>query len=503
MISTTLNSIRKPIGLLALMCAFVGFAAAQTPEQDSDSLYRETYAIVGAKIEVGAGKVIDKGNVIVRNGRIVAVGADASIPDYAYVIKGDGLIVYPGFIDGYSTKALKMPDPGPDQDVKQDTGVSAPISMREANRKGIRPELNAADFLDLSGVEDDRKAGIACELVAPSGGVMNGSAVFINTSGRPSRETIYVPTFGECVGARDPGDGYPATPLGIMALLRQTFLDAQRAALPLVTGNMPMSDRSLLALQPVLKGSTPLLLEADRNFEIARCLGLADQFNTKSMIVGGLDAFTQIDALKKNSVPVLLALNYAAEPKPAKPTPPAGEKPAGAVATPPAGPPSGPGQGGPSTRNEDAENVPQEVMAERETKWLDRVHSAKALHDAGILFAFSSRGSRDRDEFWKNVRRVISEGLDRQVALDALTINAAKIFGVSKDLGTVEKGKIASLTIMDGDFAKDGSAVKYMFDGGRFFDLSKAKTIAPGFRRRRGFIDDGTEGIDGDAGVGR
>jgi len=500
MISRPSNSLRRLASLLAFSSILIGSAQAQTPEQDSDSLYRETYAIVGAKIEVGGGKVIDKGNVIVRNGHIVAVGADVAVPDYAFVVKGEGLTVYPGFIDGYSTKAIKMPDAGPEQDVKQDTGISAPISMREANRKGIRPELNAADFLDLSGVGDDRKAGFACELVAPSGGVMNGSAALIYTSGRPARESIVLPVFGECIGFRDPGDGYPATPLGIMALIRQTFLDAQRAASPAVMGNLPMSDRSLSALQPVLKGTMPVFMEADRNFEIARSLGVADQFNFKPMIVGGLDAYTQIDVLKKEGIPVMLALNYAPEPNPKKPASdkPAGDKPA--VGT----PPSDAGANGPFKKTEDAEDVPPDVLSERQTKWLDRVKSAKVLHDQGVLFAFASRGTRNRDEFWKNVRRVISEGLDRQVALDALTINPAKIFGVSKDLGTVEKGKIANLTIMDGDFAKDGTAVKYMIVGGRFFDLSKDKAVAPPPFRRRGFIDDGKEGQDGDGvGVGR
>ncbi len=461
-------------------------------------MYKETYAIVGARIEVGGGKVIEKGTVIVRNGRLQAVGADVKVPSYAFVIKGENLTIYPGFIDAYTTKGLKLPDPIPDQDVKVDPGVTPPASMREANRKGVRPELNAADFLDLSGMDAERKAGFTSELIAPSGGILNGTAAFVNTSGRPVRESILRSIFGMCVGFRASGQGYPATPLGYMAHLRQTLMDAQRAAA--FTNELGNVDRPLMALQPMLSGKMPAILECDRNFEIARCLGVADQFDLKPIIVGGLDAYTQIDDIKKRGIPVLLAMNYAPEPSPAKKSE---EKPAPGKQNPPSGgtpnpPPAKPEGQNPGV-NEDAENVPPEVMAERQGKWLDRVRTAKALAASSVPFAFSSRGSKDRDEFWKNLRRVIAEGLNRQAALDALTINPAKLFGVEKELGTVEAGKIANLTIMNGDFVKGETKTMYVFVGGRFFDISKKAGVEP--PRRRGFGNhEGHEGHE-DGGV--
>ena len=490
-----------PAGRLCSLLVFASFTAcslAQTPEQESDSSYRETYAIVGARVEVGGGKVIDKGTVLVRDGHIQAVGADVKVPDYAFVVKGDGLTVYPGFIDSYTTKGLKLPDPVPDQDVKLDTAVQPPVSMREANRKGIRPEIVAADFLDLSAMGDERKAGITCELIAPSGGLLNGAGALVNTSGRPPRESVLVPSFGQCVGFQDPGFNYPATPLGFIALIRQTLLDAQRAALPTVMGDLPMADRPLLALQPALNGKVPVLMECDLNYEIARCLSIADEFNLKPIVVGGLDAYKDIDEIKKEKIPVIVATNFAAEPNPAsppeKPAPPASANPPSGT-NPPVAAPAG-AQNVP--KSEDIEAIPPEVLAEQENKWLDRIHSVKVLSSQGVPFTFSSRGSKNRDEFWKNIRRVIAEGLDRQAALDALTINAAKLFGVEHDLGTVEAGKIANLTIMNGDFAKDGTVAKYVFVGGRMFDLSKDKQVEAPQRRRRGFTDDGHD----DDGIG-
>ncbi len=255
-----------------------------------------------------------------------------------------------------------------------------------------------------------------------------------------------------------------------------------------------MPDRSLIALQPELKAKVPTLLECDRNFEIARCLGVADQFGLKPIIVGGLDAYKVLGDIKQRHIPVLLAMNYSAEPSP-KSTPSPNEKPPT-----PNAPPAPASQDQAMKVNEDAEVVPPEVLAEREGKWLDRVKTAKAMAAAGIPFAFSSRGSKSRDEFWKNLRRVIAEGLDRQAALDALTINPAKLFGVDHDLGTVEAGKIANLTIMNGDFAKDDSRFMYVIVAGRLYDLSKKTAGAPNFSRRRGFYDD--DGVDEGIGGG-
>jgi hypothetical protein len=408
------------------------------------------------------------------------------------VIKGEGLTIYPGFIDAYATKGLKLPDPSPDQDVKLDTGVMPPATMREANRKGVRPELNAVDYLDFSNMGDDRKAGFTAELIAPTGGILNGSAAFVNTSSRPARESVLVPTFGMVIGFQASGAGYPVTPLGFMAHLRQTLMDAQRLAIMSRDGNLPMADRPLQALQPTLRGEVPVLIEADRNFEIARSLGVVDQFSLKPILVGGLDAYKVASDIKARGIPVILALNYAPEPKPAaKPPETSPDQPAKPQANPAAEPDQG------FKRTEDAGDLPPTpVLEERQSKWLDRVRSAKTLSAQGVLVSFSSRGSKDRTEFWKNLRRVIAEGYDRQEALKALTMNPAKMFGVDRQLGTVEAGKIANLTIMDGDFTNEKTKVKYVIVGGRLFDLEKDKAVQPPARRRRGFFDDSNEGVE-------
>src|SRR5436190_2354322 len=144
--------------------------------------FGDAAAIVGARIEIGDGRVIEKGTVLVRDGLIEAVGADLTVPPDAEVVAGDGLIVFPGFIDCWWPKGLKLPDAQPNQDLPPDTGAEASPSMRQANRKGVRPEVSAAELLALT--EPDlaamRKAGFTTALVAPTGSAINGTAALVD-----------------------------------------------------------------------------------------------------------------------------------------------------------------------------------------------------------------------------------------------------------------------------------------------------------------------------------
>src|SRR6185503_9740398 len=109
-------------------------------------------AIKNATVVVAPGQSIEKASVVLRNGLIESVGADVEIPKDAEVLDGAGLTVYAGFIDGRSTVALPDTKRSPEQQklaegVKPDFTREAPPRMEQANRKGIRPELDAADLV--------------------------------------------------------------------------------------------------------------------------------------------------------------------------------------------------------------------------------------------------------------------------------------------------------------------------------------------------------------------
>jgi imidazolonepropionase-like amidohydrolase len=508
-----------------------GAARAQEPPATG------VYAIVGAKIEVGDGHVIDKGTVLVRDGLIVAVGTNVTVPPDAEVIKGDGLTVYPGFIDADATQGLQLPEAKPDQDVAPNRTEEASPSMRLANRKGVRPEIHADDVLALSDdlLKSARQAGFTTELLLPGGGTINGCGALVNLSGKPRRDCVVRPdiavrftfrsTGGGGFGGGGGGGGYPGSLMGILALTRQTLLDAryhalQEAAFDHGGSRRPPDDAVLAALQPVLAGKIPVVYEADNQNDIHRAVKLADQFGLKLVISGGGEAWKQADELVAHHTPVLLTLDFGLDPT-AKPEPatgrpgggrrrnggnaggaapngapppadafPAGAPPAGAppgpprngeVAAPPAAANAGPGA--PSKPDEPpASEAPPVAQAELHRKWQEKVANAAALDKAGIPFAFCARAVRSRDEFLGNLRKAVKAGLSRQAALRGLTLGAATILGVDRQLGTVAPGKIAALIVMSGDFLDEKTTVKYLLiDRDKFEPGNDAAAPPPAF----------------------
>jgi len=95
------------------------------------------------------------------------------------------------------------------------------------------------------------------------------------------------------------------------------------------------------------------------------------------------------------------------------------------------------------------------------------------LRSAGILFALSTRGAKTPAEFMERLRKSVKEGLPRATALRSLTLDAAKVFGVERQLGTLEVGKIANVVAMTGDFLDEKTKVKMLYIDGRKIDPTR------------------------------
>ncbi|MGV3614898.1 MAG: amidohydrolase family protein [Fimbriimonas sp.] len=406
-------------------------APAALPAQGAD------VAIVGARIEVGDGRVIPSGNVILRGDRIAAVGPDTAVPSGATVIDGKGLTVYPGFIDAYSTRGLKIPDAKP-AGTPPDNRTTAPATMWHANRKGIRSEVVASQALDLKNeVEGKRTQGITTVLLTPGGGMLSGVSAVVSLAGEGK---VLLPEAATEMGFRNgSGAGYPGTLFGVTATLRQTLADAQYYA----KQPNPTKDPSLEGLKGVLSGKVPALFNANTAREITRADRIAGEFGMRMIVNGGTEAFRMVDLLKARKAPVILSLDVADAP----------------TRTPQTGP----------------DATPKEVLEERYQLWQERIGNAKTLNAAGIPIAFSGV-SGFGNGYLPGVRKLILAGLPREAALRAMTSGAAQILGVGDRVGTVEAGKLANLVVMAGDFASDKSEIRTVLVEGAKFDVKKEAT---------------------------
>jgi hypothetical protein len=472
--------------------------------------FGNVYAIVGARIEIGDGSVVEKGDIVVRDGIIESVGPSLRIPPDAEVVKGDGLVVFPGFIDACMTKGLKIPDASADQDSPPDRGDEATPSMREANRKGIRPDIHADAILNL--VDGDltpaRKSGFTTALICPAGGLISGYAAIVNLSGKPKREAVVLPDAAFCMSTKiaggNPfaGGGYPGTILGYFSQIRQTFYDVTystrlKSAFDHGSSRRPPSDSVLASIRPVLDGRVRPMIDAEKENDVQRALDLAAEFRLKPVLCLGLEAWKHAARLAKENTPLVLGLKLPDEPKTkavkereekekaAKPAGSTDEKTPKPVDKKDDKPPNQPvtQDDKPAGKAADAEekeedpdlDVPEAAKEERHRLWAEKLANAKRLNEAGVMFALTTRGCKDQKEFFDNLRKAIKDGLPREVALRALTINAARILGVERQLGTVAAGKTANLTVLTKDFTDPKTEARYVFIDGGKFDLKQVK----------------------------
>lgn len=417
------------------------------------------YALTGARIVPVSGPVIERGTVVVRDGLIQAVGASVSAPPDARVIDGTGLTVYPGIIDANTTLGIPRPTPTPAAGgggggfgLFGQTSPSA-VSPNSPQPPGLQPELLAADIIRPGGAEIEaaRNAGITAAQTAPRGNVFLGQSAVINLSGDSPQQMILRSPVAVYVGLTPLGQGqYPGSLMGVLTSVRQMLLDARRykEANEVYERSprglrRPEQDKSLAAMLPVLARQMPIVMQADREREIDRALDIAQEFNIQMVINGGQEADRVAARLKAQNVPVLLSLNF-----PRRTAAPSAE----------------------------ADPEPLRVLRER----VEAPKTAGRLAAAGVRFAFQSGGMTAMSDYLANAARAVENGLARDEAVRALTLRPAEILGVSNQLGTIEVGKIANLTVTRGDLFDRNRRVVYVFIDGRPTEVRATATTATG-----------------------
>lgn len=432
--------------------------------QSSVSPLSRTHAIVDARVEIGDGRVLERATILVKDGRIVAVGPDIVVPKGADVLAAKGLTVYPGFIDAYTTKGVKTPSVPNRQDDSEPISEVATAFMRDANRKQVHPEIEARQYLEIT--DDLRKpylqAGFTTLFSVPGGIGLRGQGTLINLSGRATRESVVVPIFGQAVSFD--GDGadqqYPASLLGSLAQFRQALEDArwQDAVKASPRGLRPFSDPTLETLGRLLSQRSPFFVEANTVAEIDRVRRISSEYNFAPIVVGAAEAW-QIPQLVAPTGRLVLGLTSSEE---AKPVEKAKEIAPEAV--------------------DDAVAEPDDALrvAERARIVKEAIANPGALEKAGVHFALTTKSSKDVGNFLASLRRAVSAGLSKTAALRALTVDAAALFGVSSDLGTIEVGKQATFSVQTGDFLDEKTKIRVLYiDGYRIDPAVKPNVGSP------------------------
>ena len=439
---------RHIVGLLALTLApFIPNSNTNAQRSAID-----TYAITNARIVTVSGPVIERGTVVIRNGLIAAAGANVNAPPDARIIDGNGLTVYPGLIDAYTDLALPEASPSPSPGGGGGGGFFAappprPVGGPNSTQAvGLQPEVMVEDVIRTGGneIESARNIGITTALTSPRTGIWMGQSALINLSGDTPQAMIVRSPVAMHVGFTPLRGTYPGSLMGVFATLRQMMLDAQRYrdSMQIYERNPRGirrldTDRSLAALVPLIEGRMPVVMLVNSEREITRALDLASEFKLRLIVAGGRESDRVAERLAKQNVPVLLSLNLPRRTTAALP---------------------------------EADPEPLRVLRER----VQAQQTAGKLAKAGVRFAFQSGSLTDMSELMVNARHVIENGLPAADAVRAFTIWPAQILGVESQLGSIEAGKIANLTVTRGDLFDRNSRVAHVFIDGRPVDLRPA-----------------------------
>jgi imidazolonepropionase-like amidohydrolase len=388
------------------------------------------YALTNLRIVAEPGRAIEKGTIVVRDGVIEAVGADVKPPADARVVDLAGKTAYAGLIDAYGEITV-----GPEV-TKQGAADWNPQ---------VTPQLDVAEHY----VADEtlngklRSQGITARLVAPGTRIIKGQSIVVTTGSADNSRAILKRGVGQhfrlTVTFGQPREGYPGSPMGAVALARQTLLDTDwyGKAWAAWRGDdkLPRPERndSLDALAACASGSQVAVIDAASEQFFLRADRFAREFGLRAIIHGSGREYRRLDEIAATGRSVILPVNF--------PQPPSV-----------------------TTVEESLDASLADLM-----HWDIAPENPARLDAAGVTVALTSHGLRDQATFLAAVRRAVERGLKPESALKALTITPAALVGMSDRLGKIAPGMAGNLVITDGDlFARRTKVLETWVDGRRF-----------------------------------
>lgn len=426
-----------PVSVLLLLS---GLTQAQQLSEIPQGLRDATprwHAITEARLVLAPGEVVERGTVVMKDGVIVAAGAEVKPPAGARIWALPGRTVFPGFIDAASSLGQ----------ARTTAPEAAKAKAMTAGQRWVKADVHQAALLDLKAddVKAAREQGFTVALSLPPGpGVFRGQSALISLrDGADSRSLVLAPDVAQHVafdyqgfdfeaGGRQGAVGYPTSLMGSVALMRQTWLNARWLASTPPQGERREFSASLAALAPAAAGRQPVIHEAIDEQDLARIARLRDEFGLKVIAQGTGHEYRRAAQLKALGLPVIVPLAYPAAPEVEQP--------------------------------ESALDVPLHQLQH----WERAPGNAAALYAAGVEFALSTQGLKDlRKDFWPRVRQAVQQGLRGDAALAALTTTPARLLNQPR-LGRLAPGQFANVVVASGDlFTNDTAEVELVFVDGR------------------------------------
>jgi len=423
----SLTILVRALGLAAL-CLTVTSVAQETatPNGVVDNR-RSAIALSGVTVYVGEGEYRPDAAVLIRDGSIVEVTSEDDIPEDYFVMPLPGRYVYPGFIDLYSGYGLPAParSAGGGGAEVVESGPRA-LNVNDAIKSHYRA------VMAFEPARDDqiplRRQGFTTVASFMADGIARGTSVLVNLDHSNANEAVLASDVAAYYSL-DKGSSRQTVPVSLMgaiALLRQTYLDAEWYA---QHDPRPFADESLEGW--LRTQSLPQIMEVDDWHQALAVHRVAEEFSTRYILKVGTDAYQQAARLAATGAPLIVSVDYPETPEVADPF------------------------------------TADDVSFTELKHWELAPYNLRLLHEQGIQMAITRAGSGD--EFIANLRKAVDAGLPEEAAIAALTSVPAALIGEQQRLGHIGAGALANLVVSDGPlFDTDTRLLETWVAGSRY-----------------------------------
>ncbi len=401
------------------------------------------YAFTHASIMKDGISSLSDATLVIKNGKIVSVGTGLSVPAGAVEVDCKGKYIYPSFIDIYT-------DYGTPQ--RQQTGgggfnFNAPIQT-ESNSKGpygwnqaIKSDIDVYKQFAVNDASAKplREAGFGTVLTHIKDGVARGTGALV-TLANEKENLVILKEKASANYSFNKGtsqQAYPSSMMGYIALLRQTFLDAQWYK------TKPDAEGFNATLQSWNDNQyLPQIFEANDKWNDLRADKIGDEFGVQYIIKAGQNEYQRIKEMKASNATFILPLNY------------------------------------PQAQDVEDPNDAKLVSLEDMKHWELAPTNAAAFEKAGISFCLTTADLRSPSIFWTNLRKAMEYGLSENKAIEALTKTPATTLGIYDKVGSLDAGKLANFIITNGPIFNEKTNILYNYIQGIKYNVKGDDNIA-------------------------
>ena len=412
---------QKQLTLLLLILTFnFTFSQDYFPTNDGIKFDNTNYTtFTNAKIYSSHNTTIENGSMVVKDGKIVDIGKSVEIPKNSTIIDLEGKSIYPSFIDIYSKFGVKAPE-------RKSGDRRSP--QYNNTRKGyywndhIRPEQNAIEFFKY----DDRKAkeliknGFGAVNTHLSDGIIRGKGVLIALTDSGDSNNIIDDNSTQYLSLSKSvtsSQSYPSSIMGVFALLKQVYFDAEWYS----KGLSKTNDKSLEALNK--NKNLIQIFEAKSKLNSLRIDKIGDEFGIQYVFLGGGDEYERIEEIKKTNASYILPINFPA-----------------------------------AYDVEDTYSANILQLSDMR-EWNQKPTNPSHLEKNNIVFAITLDGLKSPNNLKENIIKAIDHGLTKEKALEALTSIPAKLIGRNDVLGYLKKDYLANFLITSGEIFDNNTVI--------------------------------------------